>query len=123
MTDTPITHPLSPTEREKCDELLDHIYEYTILSEGVCKRIDAFVAAVRKAEADRQAAELARLRAEVEALRGDLRYAEAALADIGDADREPGDDLAWCERRAAKALPRVRAAIDAARTPEGRSDG
>lgn len=65
----------------------------------------------------------ARLRAEVEALREDLRYAEAALSDIGDAEREPGDDLAWCERRAAKALPRVRAAIDAGRTPEGRSDG
>lgn len=42
-----------------------------------------------------------------------LRIAEAALADIGDADREPGDDLAWCERRAAKALPQVRAALAA----------
>jgi hypothetical protein len=40
-----------------------------------------------------------------------LRIAEAALADIGDADREPGDDLAWCERRAAKALPAVRGAL------------
>lgn len=37
-----------------------------------------------------------------------LAYAEAALGDIGDADREPGDDLAWCENRAAQALPRVR---------------
>lgn len=33
-----------------------------------------------------------------------LAYAEAALGDIGDA----GDDLAWCENRAAQALPRVR---------------
>lgn len=40
-----------------------------------------------------------------------LRYAEAALADIGDADREPGDDMAWCESRAAEALPRIRAAM------------
>lgn len=40
-----------------------------------------------------------------------LREAEAALADIGDADREPGDDVAWCEARAAKALPSVRAAL------------
>lgn len=40
-----------------------------------------------------------------------LVVAEAALADIGDADREPGDDLTWCENRAAKALPTVRAAI------------
>ena len=44
-------------------------------------------------------------------LRSALRDAEAALADIGDADREPGDDLAWCERRAAKALPSVRVAL------------
>lgn len=40
-----------------------------------------------------------------------LRTAEAALADIGDADREPGDDVAWCEERAAEALPAVRAAL------------
>ena len=40
-----------------------------------------------------------------------LKLAEAGLADIGDADREPGDDLAWCERRAAEPLPRIRAAL------------
>jgi hypothetical protein len=40
-----------------------------------------------------------------------LKLAEAGLADIGDADREPGDDLAWCERRAAEPLPIIRAAI------------
>jgi hypothetical protein len=45
------------------------------------------------------------------ALRSALETAEAALADIGDADREPGDDLAWCERRAAQALPAVRKAL------------
>jgi hypothetical protein len=45
------------------------------------------------------------------ALRSALKTAEAALADIGDATREPGDDLAWCERRAAQALPAVRAAL------------
>lgn len=44
-------------------------------------------------------------------LRKALVIAEAALADIGDADREPGDDLAWCEARAAQALPEVRAAL------------
>lgn len=48
-----------------------------------------------------------------------LRKAEAALADIGDADREPGDDLAWCERRAAEALPVVRAALAAHKGEEG----
>lgn len=41
-------------------------------------------------------------------LLGVLSYAECALGDIGDADREPGDDLEWCERRAAEALPRIR---------------
>lgn len=40
-----------------------------------------------------------------------LHIAEAALADIGDADREPGDDLKWCEERAAAALPAVREAL------------
>jgi len=41
-------------------------------------------------------------------LLGVLQYAEAALSDIGDAEREPGDDLKWCEERAAFALPRIR---------------
>ncbi len=51
-----------------------------------------------------------------------LVIAEAALSDIGDADREPGDDLAWCERRAAQALPVVRAAMPRhSRTPPGKS--
>jgi hypothetical protein len=42
-----------------------------------------------------------------------LVTAEAGLADIGDADREPTDDLAWCEERAAQALAKPRAAIAA----------
>ena len=49
--------------------------------------------------------------AERERMRAALVTAEAALADIGDADREPSDDMAWCERRAARALPAVRAAL------------
>jgi len=40
-----------------------------------------------------------------------LELAEAALADIGDAEREPGDDLAWAEARAAQDLPRIRAIL------------
>lgn len=40
-----------------------------------------------------------------------LVTAEAALADVGDADREPGDDVAWCEARTAQALPTVRLAL------------
>lgn len=46
-------------------------------------------------------------------LAGALFEAEAALSDIGDADREPGDDVAWCEARAAQALPVARAALTA----------
>ena len=59
---------------------------------------------------------------ELERLRDTLAYAEAALADIGDADREPGDDLAWCEARAAEALPRVREHL-AALGPNVRGNG
>ena len=55
--------------------------------------------------------EVIRLRALNAELVEALRIAEAGLADIGDADREPGDDLAWCEQRAAQALPTVRAAL------------
>lgn len=55
--------------------------------------------------------------AEIERLRAALVTAEAALSDIGDADREPGDDLAWCEARAAQALPAVRAALQQETAP------
>jgi hypothetical protein len=41
-----------------------------------------------------------------------LELAEAGLADIGDAEREPGDDLAWAEARAARGLPRIRQALN-----------
>lgn len=40
-----------------------------------------------------------------------LEIAEAGLADIGDSDREPGDDLVWAESRAASCLPRIRAVL------------
>jgi hypothetical protein len=43
-----------------------------------------------------------------------LELAEAALADISDAgcfQREPGDDLAQAEARAAQDLPRIREAL------------
>ena len=57
-------------------------------------------------------ADLGALRAENERLRRALVSAEAALSGIGDADREPGDDVAWCEMRAAASLPIVRAALE-----------
>jgi hypothetical protein len=41
-----------------------------------------------------------------------LELAESCLADIGDAEREPGDDLAWAEARAAGDLPRIRQALN-----------
>ena len=52
---------------------------------------------------------------DVEKLHAALVIAEAALSDIGDADREPGDDLEWCERRAAQDLPIIRAALTQAK--------
>lgn len=52
-----------------------------------------------------------KLTAERDKLKTALKEAEAALADIGDAEREPSDNLAWCEARAAKALPTVRASL------------
>lgn len=64
----------------------------------------------KRSDADRTVDDLSML---VRQLVHALSTAEAALADIGDADREPGDDLAWCERRAAQALPHVRVALAA----------
>ncbi|AEC53222.1 hypothetical protein SCRM01_276 [Synechococcus phage S-CRM01] len=37
-----------------------------------------------------------------------LEIVEAALADIGDSEHEPSDDLAWAEERALEILPEVR---------------
>ena len=54
------------------------------------------------------AAEIVALRAENLKLYAELHTAEAALADIGDADRNPGEDVAWCEARAAQADVRRR---------------
>lgn len=64
-----------------------------------------------RASSDIRGAEVERLRARVAELERALHTAEAALADIGDADREPGDDVAWCERRAADALPSIRSVL------------
>jgi len=58
------------------------------------------------------------INAENDRLRVALKISEAALSDIGDADREDGDDLAWCERGAAKAIPIARAALKGENTDE-----
>ena len=82
----------------------------------------SYAAAALAAERERQHEQMRQLMSELifdepaavaepVAWREVLLFAEAALADIGDADREPGDDLAWCEARAAEALPRVREAL------------
>jgi len=63
------------------------------------------------AAAPETAAERDRLREVNAELLAALRIAEAALSDIGDADREPGDDVAWCEQRAAQAIPIARTAL------------
>lgn len=60
------------------------------------------------AETVKYAEKSGRLEAKVDRLTEALRIAEAALADIGDADREPGDDVEWCERRASLGLRKVR---------------
>jgi hypothetical protein len=62
-------------------------------------------------QADARIDDALRFANERDELRAALEIAEAALADIGDADREPGDDVAWCEARAAEALPAARAAL------------
>ena len=70
-----------------------------------------------RAAIERHVAEAVRERDEarvsVDTLRAAIKMAEAALADIGDSDHEPPDDLAWCERRAQQSLPVVRFALAA----------
>lgn len=44
-----------------------------------------------------------------------LQLAEAALADIGDAEREPGDDIIWAEKRAGEVLPKIRHVLNSVR--------
>ena len=83
-------------------------YQYDILEreQGILQKND-----IQERLRCLAAAEIVALRAELLTLYSALHTAEAALADIGDADRNPGDDVAWCEARAARALPQVRAAI------------
>lgn len=68
-------------------------------------------------ERDEARAEVAKLRVERDTLKAAAKKAEAALADIGDSDHEPTDDLAWCEQRAQEALPVVRFALAATEAP------
>lgn len=64
-------------------------------------------------------AELVAEKALADQIGAQLKIAESALSDIGDAEREDGDDLKWCERRAAKAIPSTRAALAAYRKARG----
>jgi len=89
--------------------LPDAVREAMTLALGAMERYRA------KRQDDRFDAEIEALREAMQMALDALVTAEAGLADIGDADREPGDDLAWCEARAAEALPKPRAAIAALR--------
>jgi uncharacterized protein YukE len=83
----------------------------------IAAEADATIAALqRELEEDQGVIRVWRGRAEradatIAELVAALETAEAALADVGDADREPGDDVAWREARTAKALPAARAAL------------
>lgn len=97
-----------------------HAWHQSAWQRGHAAGLNGLNEAMRQAEAHRRSdawgntqltETLLRAEAQRDALLKSLQFAEAALSDIGDADREPGDDLAWCEARAAEALPRVRAAI------------
>lgn len=99
MTDTPITHPLSAGLRHEAEG------HQTVYGEDR-RRKGLFAAAAD--ELDRRAAEIARLRAEVEALRVDAERLDTRAIRLGDTVFADVD---------------LRAAIGAARTPEGRSDG
>lgn len=84
------------------------------------------VAAPAPDDIDRQAAEIARLRAEVEALRVDAERLSYARGWIRQRQTQwhPTAQMAGTYREGhADALMEALAAIDAARTPEGRSDG
>ena len=93
-----------------------HFTDYAALS----AERDALRGALRtEKHADAKAiATLRDINAENDRLRAALKISEAALSDIGDAHREEGDDLAWCERRAAKAIPIARAALKGENTDE-----
>lgn len=75
-----------------------------------------FVSGVELGKAE---AQLAAEKALADQIGAQLKIAESALSDIGDAEREDGDDLKWCERRAAKAIPSTREALAAHRKARG----
>jgi len=99
-------------ERERCIQ----IARGHASCEGIAQKIEQEIREKHPKRDLREAAYMLRRQvAEIERLREALAVAEAALSDIGDAEREPGDDVAWCERRAAKALDTVRAEMGEAK--------
>jgi hypothetical protein len=93
--------------------------EWSLFGHVALERFAALVAAAELRRLHTEKALLENIKelqaAQIAQLLEALELAEAGLADIGDADREPGDDLAWCERRAAEPLPVIRDAIAAAK--------
>lgn len=124
MTDTPITHPLSPRLRELSDAVTQGreavAREFTMRVPAEPNRDADLVLSRAADELDRQTAEFARLLAEVYRLRMLCQTAHDRLLR-GDSDRALLDMLetAWTEKLTAEP---PNAAIGA-RTPEGRSDG
>ena len=113
---TPTSLPAAPDWRALCKELRDAYQrseycpgDYFPFTDSLINRADVALATPPAPPPEPRGCPTAPI-VPRELIRA-LELAEAALADIGDADREPGDDIAWAERRAAQDLPRVRHAL------------
>ncbi len=107
------TRMTTPTFRALCAELADELEDWIegyLINDPADEHTAAAQAMVDRARTLLAASEVVEAGGDSDVIRA-LVKAEAALADIGDAEREPGDDLAWCERRAAETLPVVREAL------------
>lgn len=105
--------PVGPPSDEEIDEIAWAWYSKTGSTWYQVEAFRAFARAVLARYGSPQPVPVALTDADVVQA---LAKAEAALADIGDSEREPGDDLKWCERRAAETLPVVREALSFAST-------
>ena len=101
-SETAAANPMRAYSKEDCAEIIAH---------------EGGTAYVLAEDYERELATATRERDEarisVAMLWAAAKLAESALADIGDSDHEPTDDLAWCELRAQRTLPVVRFALAA----------
>lgn len=126
MTDTPITHPLSPRLRELSDavpKLPESRSEWTMRVPAEPDRDADLVLSRAADELDHCQAEIARLRAEVDALRADAERWKSIPQD----HLEHLMDVFYLHAFQDCSIEHIRecyaANIAAAPTPEGRSDG